>query len=90
MVCCRFADVSWVDYIRMAAFYELRMHVIEQTFICGYVKSVVRDPGGYAHRCLDVAAVAGRQDFVNTGRKPADPRALVFWVADAVRAASAA
>ena len=72
------------DYIRgMAAFYELgSMHVIEQTFIEGYVKSVVRSSNIPAHmRTLgfDVDTVAKALiDFVNTGRQPLDPRALVF------------
>lgn len=79
-----FSDVDKADYIRgMAAFYELgSMHVMEQTFICGYVKSVVRSsniPAGMRTLGFDVAAVAGALvEFVNTGRKPVDPRALVF------------
>ena len=79
-----FADVDKADYIRgMAAFYELgSMHVIEQTFIHGYVKSVVRSsniPASMRTLGFDVDAVAkALAEFVNTGRKPADPRALLF------------
>lgn len=79
-----FADVDKADYIRgMAAFYELgSMHVIEQTFIHGYVKSVVRSsniPASMRTLGFDVDAVAKvLVEFVNTGRKPADPRALLF------------
>ncbi len=79
-----FADVDKADYIRgMAAFYELgSMHVIEQTFINGYVKSVVRSsniPASMRTLGFDVEAVAqALVEFVNTGRKPLDARALVF------------
>ena len=79
-----FADVDKADYIRgMAAFYELgSMHVIEQTFIDGYVKSVVRSsniPASMRVLGFDVDAVAkALVDYVNTGRKPANPRALLF------------
>lgn len=79
-----FADVDKANYIRgMAAFYELgSMHVIEQTFIEGYVKSVVRSsniPANMRTLGFDVDAVAqALVEFVNTGRKPGDPRALVF------------
>ena len=79
-----FADVDKADYIRgMAAFYELgSMYVIEQTFIDGYVKSVVRSsniPASMRILGFDVNAVAkALVEFVNTGRKPADPRALLF------------
>ena len=81
-----FSDVDKADYIRgMAAFYELgSMHVIEQTFIQGYVKSVVRSsniPASMRTLGFDVGAVAQvLVEFVNTGRKPVDPRALVFLV----------
>jgi Fic family protein len=79
-----FSDVDKADYIRgMAAFYELgSMHVIEQTFIEGYVKSVVRSsniPANMRTLGFDVNAVARvLVEFVNTGRKPVDPRAQVF------------
>lgn len=79
-----FADVDKADYIRgMAAFYELgSMHVIEQNFIAGYVKSVVRSsniPAGMRTLGFDVDSVAqALVEFVNTGRKPVDPRVLVF------------
>lgn len=79
-----FSDVDKADYIRgMAAFYELgSMHVIEQTFINGYVKSVVRSsniPANMRTLGFDVEAVAqALVEFVNTGRKPLDARALVF------------
>lgn len=79
-----FADVDKADYIRgMAAFYELgSMHVIEQTFIQGYVKSVVRSsniPASMRTLGFDVEAVAQiLVAFVNTGQKPVDPRAWVF------------
>lgn len=79
-----FSDVDKADYIRgMAAFYELgSMHVIEQTFISGYVKSVVRSsniPASMRTLGFDVDTVArALVDFVNTGRRPTDPRALVF------------
>jgi Fic/DOC family len=81
-----FSDVDKADYIRgMAAFYELgSMHVIEQTFINGYVKSVVRSsniPAAMRTLGFDVEAVArALVEFVNTGRRPVDPRALVFLV----------
>ncbi len=79
-----FADVDKADYIRgMAAFYELgSLHVMEQTFIDGYVKSVVRSsdiPANMRTLGFDVGAVAKiLVEFVNTARKPVDPRALVF------------
>lgn len=79
-----FSDVDKADYIRgMAAFYELgSTHVIEQTFIEGYVKSVVRSsniPASMRTLGFDVDAVAqALLEFVNTGRRPVDPRALVF------------
>ena len=79
-----FSDVDKAGYIRgMAAFYELgSMHVIEQTFIEGYVKSVVRSsniPANMRTLGFDVDAVAQTLvEYVNTGRKPVDPRALVF------------
>ncbi|WP_157256271.1 Fic family protein [Pelomonas sp. Root1217] len=71
-----FADVDKADYIRgMAAFYELgSLHVIEQTFVRGYVRSVMRSsdlPASVRARGLDVAATAqALVEFINTGRRP--------------------
>ena len=79
-----FADVDKADYIRgMAAFYELgSLHVIEQTFIAGYVRSVLRAsdiPARLRVGGFDAAAVAAALvDFINTGRLPTDARARVF------------
>ena len=73
-----FSDVNKADYIRgMAAVYELSsMHVIEQTFIEGYAKSVVRSsnmPANMRTLGLDVdTAAKALVDFVNTGRQPLD------------------
>jgi len=79
-----FADVDKGDYIRgMAAFYELgSMIVIEQTFIQGYAKSVVRSsniPASTRTLGFDVGAAAtSLADFINTGRRPTDKRAQMF------------
>jgi Fic family protein len=79
-----FADVDKADYIRgMAAFYELgSMHVIEQTFVHGYARSVVRSSNiPVAMRTLgfDVDAQAGAlAEFINTGRRPTDKHARMF------------
>lgn len=79
-----FSDVDKSDYIRgMAAFYELgSLHVMEQTFIKGYAKSVVRSsniPANLRGVGFDVNAVAqALTDFINTGKRPGDERALVF------------
>jgi len=79
-----FADVDKADYIRgMAAFYELGSTlVMEQTFIDGYVRSVIRGsdiPIAMRTHGFDVDAIAPElADFVRTGRKPADERARVF------------
>ncbi|MES2786234.1 MAG: Fic family protein [Pseudomonadota bacterium] len=79
-----FADVDKADYIRgMAAFYELgSMLVIEQTFIEGYARSVVRGsdiPVRMRTHGFDIEAVARELvQFINTGRRPADRRALLF------------
>ena len=73
-----FADVDKSDYIRgMAAFYELgSMHVIEQTFVQGYARSVVRGsdiPASLRTLGFDVVAVArSLAEFINTGRRPAN------------------
>jgi hypothetical protein len=79
-----FADVSKLDYIRgMAAFYELgSIHVIEQTFLVGYARSVVRssrlsDSLRVASYDPDVL-VASLAEYLNTGRRPTDVRALSF------------
>ena len=79
-----FADVDKSDYIRgMAAFYELgSMHVIEQTFIHGYARSVVRSsdiPANMRTLGFNVSAVAkALADFINTGRRPTDKYATMF------------
>ena len=79
-----FSDVDKSDYIRgMAAFYELAsLHVMAQTFIKGYAKSVVRSsniPANLRGVGFDVDAVAqALTDFINTGKRPGDERALVF------------
>ena len=79
-----FSDVDKADYIRgMAAFYELgSMHVIEQTFIHGYARSVVRGsdiPASMRTLGFDVDAVTqGLVEFINTGRTPKDHRARMF------------
>jgi hypothetical protein len=79
-----FADVDKADYIRgMAAFYELGSTlVMEQTFIDGYVRSVIRGsdiPIRMRTHGFDVETIADKLvDFVRTGRKPADERARVF------------
>jgi Fic family protein len=79
-----FADVDKADYIRgMAAFCELgNTLVMEQTFIAGYVRSVIRGsdiPMRMRAGGFDVDTVASELvDFIVTGRKPTDARALVF------------
>lgn len=79
-----FADIDKSDYIRgMAAFYELgSMHVIEQTFIRGYARSVVRSsniPPQLRTFGFDVGSVArSLAEFINTGLRPADARANIF------------
>lgn len=79
-----FSDVDKADYIRgMAAFYELgSLHVMEQTFIKGYAKSVVRSsniPANLRGVGFDVDEVAqALTNFINTGKRPSDKRALVF------------
>ena len=79
-----FADIDKGDYIRaMAAFYELgSTYLIEQTFIQGYARSVVRGsdiPVALRARGFDVAgAGAALAEFVNTGRRPADKAAAMF------------
>ena len=79
-----FADVDKSDYIRgMAAFYELgSMHVIEQTFVQGYTRSVVRSsniPARMRTLGLDLdALVRSLVEFINTGHRPAERSALIF------------
>lgn len=79
-----FADVDKADYIRgMAGVYELGSTlVIEQTFIQGYARSVVRGsdiPVRMRTHGFDTEAIARELvDFINTGRKPTDKRALIF------------
>ena len=68
----------------MAAFYELGSTlVMEQTFIDGYVRSVIRGssiPIAMRTHGFDVEAVARELvSFVQTGRKPTDKRARVFF-----------
>nr|WP_297529777.1 Fic family protein [uncultured Roseateles sp.] len=71
-----FADVDKADYIRgMAAFYELgSVHVIEQTFIQGYVRSVIRSsnlPAGLRTASADPEVLAAQLvEYVNTGKRP--------------------
>jgi hypothetical protein len=79
-----FSDVDKSDYIRgMAAFYELgSLHVMEQTFIKGYAKSVVRSsniPANLRGVGFDVEEVAqALTDFINTDKRPSDKRAQLF------------
>lgn len=79
-----FADVNKEDYIRgMAAFYELgSLHVIEQTFIDAYVRSVLRGseaPLSLRARGFDMDGVArALVEFINSGRRPSDKAAQVF------------
>ena len=58
------------------------MHVIEQTFIHGYARSVVRGsdiPASMRTLGFDVDAVTqGLVEFINTGRTPKDHRARMF------------
>ncbi|MCA0212292.1 MAG: Fic family protein [Proteobacteria bacterium] len=79
-----FADVDKREYIRgMAAFYELGdMHVMEQTFVHGYARSVLRGsniPAAQRGAGFDLAGVAhALADFINTGRLPQSQAARVF------------
>ncbi len=79
-----FADVAKADYIRgMAAFYELgSMLVMEQTFIQGYARSIVRSsdvPVSMRVRGLDTEGIAtALADFIHTGRRPVDKQAQIF------------
>lgn len=79
-----FVDVDKVDYIRgMAAFYELGdISVLEQTFIDGYVKSIMRAseiPVAMRGSGYDPKAwAADLVGYVNTGKLPAKSRAGAF------------
>lgn len=79
-----FADVDKADYIRgMAAFYELgSLHVMEQAFIHGYARSVVRGshvPINLRTQGFDVERVGqALARYINTGRVPDDAVARVF------------
>lgn len=79
-----FADVDKREYIRaMAAFYELGdMHVMEQTFVHGYARSVLRGseiPAAQRSAGFDMAGVANAlADFINTGRLPQSQAARAF------------
>ncbi|UXH80339.1 Fic family protein [Roseateles amylovorans] len=84
-----FADVNKADYIRgMAAFYELgSVHVIEQTFIEGYVRSVIRSsnlPASLRTASADPEVLAGSLvEYVNTGKRPASASVATFLRAKA-------
>lgn len=79
-----FADINKVDYIRgMAAFYELgSLHIIEQTFIRAYTKSILRSsnvPLSLRSAGFDLDGTAeALTDFVNSGRYPGDPDVAIF------------
>ena len=79
-----FVDVNKADYIRgMAAFYELgSMHVIEQTFIQGYARSIIRSsnlPAAMRVAGFDADALAqGLVEFINAGKRPADASVRSF------------
>ncbi|WP_266005249.1 Fic family protein [Paucibacter sp. PLA-PC-4] len=80
-----FVDVDKADYTRgMAAFYELgSIHTIEQTFIRGYAKSIVRssnNPPAMRSRGFDPDQIADLLvAFINTGKPLADARARAFF-----------
>lgn len=80
-----FVDVDKADYIRgIAAFYELgSIHVIEQTFICGYAKSIVRSsniPPAMRSRGFDPDQITDRLvAFINTGKPLTDAQARAFF-----------
>lgn len=79
-----FVDIPKARYIRgMAAFYELgSMLVIEQCFIEGYVRSIIRSsnlPPALRGVGADIAgAVKQLCEFINSGARPADPAAAAF------------
>ncbi|HEY4079354.1 MAG TPA: Fic family protein [Burkholderiaceae bacterium] len=79
-----FVDVNKADYIRgMASFYELgSMHVIEQTFIQGYAKSIIRSsnlPAAMRVAGFDGDALARNLvEFINAGKRPSDASVRSF------------
>ncbi len=79
-----FADVNKADYIRgMAAFYELgAIQVIEQTFIDGYVRSILRSsdlPAQLRGANADPDELASELvAYVNAGQRPVSPRVAAF------------
>lgn len=69
-----FLDVNKASYIRgMAAFYELgSMHVIEQVFIEGYARSIIRSsdvPPNLRLVSNEKALVEQMVDFINSGKR---------------------
>lgn len=82
-----FVDITKARYIRgMAAFYELgSMHVIEQSFIEGYVRSIIRSSNLPASlRGFSMDGLAKQLcEFVNSGKKPRDASVAVFLRAPA-------
>lgn len=79
-----FVDISKVRYIRgMAAFYELgSMVVIEQAFIDGYVRSIMRSsnlPAALRGASAEPeGAVRQLCEFVNSGKRPKTPAVAAF------------
>lgn len=80
-----FVDFDRAEYIRgMAAFYELgSVHVMENVFIRGYVKSIIRGshiPPALRIDGINTTAVAqALTDFVFTGGTPTNKVALAFF-----------
>lgn len=78
------SQLANTNYVRgMAAFCELGdMQVIEQTFILGYARSVLRAsplPTSLRSGSLDIdAIVQALADFISTGKRPADPVAAAY------------
>lgn len=79
-----FVDITKARYIRgMAAFYELgSMLVIEQAFIDGYVRSIMRSsnlPQALRGVGADVDGAAKQLgDFINSGNRPKTPAVARF------------
>jgi len=79
-----FADINKADYIRgMAAFFELgSMHVIEQAFLGGYARSVVRSsrlPDSMRAGGFDLGELADALvDYLNHGRRVSDAGGIAF------------
>ncbi|MCE4558073.1 Fic family protein [Roseateles cellulosilyticus] len=79
-----FVDIPKAQYIRgMAAFYELgSMLVIEQTFIEGYVRSIIRSsnlPPALRGVGADIAGTVKQLcDFINSGARPSAPAVAAF------------